>query len=78
MLASHYGGLTDAAIEHLAQVPRLRYLEVRFHHRITRTGLERLAGMPRLQGVNIHGTAAEDELLKLQRVLPQAVSHYGP
>lgn len=78
LLGSHDGDLTDAAIEHLAQVPRLRYLEVQFHHQITRAGLERLAGLPMLRGVNVYGTAAETELAELQRVLPQARAHYGP
>jgi hypothetical protein len=78
MLAEHYGRLTDTAIDHLAQVPQLRYLEVRFHRRITRAGLERLAGMPRLRGVNVFGTAADEELAELQRVLPQARAHYDP
>ena len=78
MIPQHYGGLTDASVDHLLQLPELRYLDLRFQQRLTRPALERLAVLPKLQTVNVHRTTADREFDRLQQSLPQAKSTYDP
>lgn len=78
MIPQHYGGLTDASIDHLLQLPELRYLDLRFQQRLSRPALERLAELPKLRTVNVHRTAADGEFDLLQQRLPQAKSTYDP
>ena len=53
-------------------------MDLRNNAEITRTAIERLADLPRLQTVNVFGTGGADELDELQQVLPQAKSTYSP
>lgn len=78
MIPNHYGPLTDECVDHLLQLPELRYLDLRFQGRLTRPALERLAALPKLKTVNVHRTAADEEFDLLQQSLPQAKSTYDP
>ncbi len=72
------GALTDAAVDDLLELRSLRYLDLRHNAQMTRTAIERLADLPQLQTVNVHGTGADEELDRLQQVLPQAKSTFSP
>lgn len=70
--------LTDASIDHLLQLPELRYLDLRFQAQLTRPALEHLVVLPNLRSVNVFHTAADQEFDQLQQALPQAKSTYEP
>jgi len=69
-LGLHQTRVTDAGLEHLKGLTKLRYLHLDYT-KVTDAGLEHLKGLTSLTELDIHNTKVTDEgVKKLRKALP--------